>query len=404
MSTKRGGHTTVVPRIASASGATASPVLDLVVPVFNESATLTPSIERLHAFLSRDFPFSWRITIADNASTDDTSAIATRLAAALPRVRIVHLEAKGRGRALREAWRTSNADIVAYTDVDLSTDLNALLPLVAPLVSGHSDISIGSRLTRNAVVARGPRRELISRTYNLLLRALFATQVRDAQCGFKALRADIARGLLPAIEDNGWFFDTELLLLAERNGLRIHEVPVDWTEDTDSRVNILTTAWADLRGIARMLRRFLTRSAMVTLPGERAPLADDFGRRLVTFAVIGTVSTAVSIALFLLTRNELGPIGANAVAVTTTFLGNTWANRRFTVGAAVPRRHWLDALAVYVGSLLLTSGALALVAAVGGGVAMEVLALVITWTAATIGRLAMVWSWSHRRMDTSQRV
>ncbi len=319
-------------------------------------------------------------------------------------MRIVHLEAKGRGRALREAWRTSNADIVAYTDVDLSTDLNALLPLVAPLVSGHSDISIGSRLTRNAVVARGPRRELISRTYNLLLRALFATQVRDAQCGFKALRADIARGLLPAIEDNGWFFDTELLLLAERNGLRIHEVPVDWTEDTDSRVNILTTAWADLRGIARMLRRFLTRSAMVTLPGERAPLADDFGRRLVTFAVIGTVSTAVSIALFLLTRNELGPIGANAVAVTTTFLGNTWANRRFTVGAAVPRRHWLDALAVYVGSLLLTSGALALVAAVGGGVAMEVLALVITWTAATIGRLAMVWSWSHRRIDTSERV
>ena len=238
----------------------------------------------------------------------------------------------------------------------------------------------------------------------MLLRALFATQVRDAQCGFKALRADIARGLLPAIEDNGWFFDTELLLLAERNGLRIHEVPVDWTEDTDSRVNILSTAWADLHGIARMLRRFLTRSAMVTLPGERAPLADDFGRRLVTFAVIGTVSTAVSIALFLLTRNELGPIGANAVAVTTTFLGNTWANRRFTVGAAVPRRHWLDALAVYVGSLLLTSGALALVAAVGGGVAMEVLALVITWTAATIGRLAMVWSWSHRRIDTSERV
>src|SRR5207302_4314305 len=123
-----------------------------------------------------------------------------------------------------------------------------------PLVSGHSDIAVGSRVTAGAAVARGPRREIVSRTYNLILRALFATQIRDMQCGFKALRGDVARRIVPAVEDDGWFFDTELLLLAERNGLRIHQVPVDWIDDSDSRVDVLHTAIDDLKGAARMLR------------------------------------------------------------------------------------------------------------------------------------------------------
>ena len=175
------------------------------------------------------------------------------MASDLAGVHAVHLDQKGRGRALRTAWMASPSPVVAYMDVDLSTDLDALLPLVAPLVSGHSDVAIGTRLAPGARVARGAKREVISRTYNLLLRASLRSGFSDAQCGFKALRADVARALLPAVEDEGWFFDTELLVLAERRGLRIHEVPVDWTDDPVSTVDIVRTARADLLGIARML-------------------------------------------------------------------------------------------------------------------------------------------------------
>src|SRR5204863_1222385 len=166
--------------------------------------------------------------------------------------RAVHMDCKGRGRALRAAWSASTAEVVAYMDVDLSTDLDALLPLVAPLVSGHSDVAIGTRLAPGAEVVRGPKREAISRAYNLLLKAALGAGFSDAQCGFKAVRADVARELLPLIEDDGWFFDTELLVLAERNGLRIHEVPVDWIDDPDSRVDVVRTAAGDLRGLWRM--------------------------------------------------------------------------------------------------------------------------------------------------------
>ena len=172
-----------------------------------------------------------------------------RLAAAFPEVRAVHLDLPGRGRALHEIWSSSDAEVLAYMDVDLSTDLNALLPLVAPLLSGHSDVAIGTRLARGSRVVRGPKREIISRCYNLLLRTTLGAGFSDAQCGFKAIRADQARQLLPLVADTAWFFDTELLVLAERAGLRIHEVPVDWIDDADSRVDIVATALGDLRGM-----------------------------------------------------------------------------------------------------------------------------------------------------------
>ncbi|WP_374215941.1 dolichyl-phosphate beta-glucosyltransferase, partial [Frankia sp. AiPs1] len=230
------------------------PVLDMVVPVYNEERDLGPSVRRLHAFLLERFPYPFRITIADNASTDGTLALARALAAELPGVAVAHLDLKGRGRALHAVWSSSDADVLAYTDVDLSTDLGALLPLVAPLVSGHSDVAIGSRLSRGARVVRGPKREIISRCYNLLLRRTLRVRFRDAQCGFKAIRSDVAAHLLPHVADTGWFFDTELLVLAERCGLRVHEVPVDWVDDPDSRVDIVATALADLRGIVRVRR------------------------------------------------------------------------------------------------------------------------------------------------------
>jgi glycosyltransferase involved in cell wall biosynthesis len=226
--------------------------LDIVIPVYDGERVLAASVRRLRSFLSAELPFSWRIIIADNASTDRTPVIAARLSDELPGVPVLRLEAKGRGRALRAAWSASDARVVCYMDADLSTDLNGLLPLVAPLLSGHSDLAIGTRLARGARVTRGTKREFISRSYNRLLRLALRAKFSDAQCGFKALRGDIVGGLLPGVRDEAWFFDTELLILAQRRGLRIHEVPVDWVEGPETSVDIMATALADLRGVARL--------------------------------------------------------------------------------------------------------------------------------------------------------
>ena len=236
------------------SGTRTTTAVEVVIPVYNEERQLAASVERVEAFLREQLPYGYRIVIADNASTDGTWDVARRLAEEIPSVHATRLTEKGRGRALKTAWSASDAAVLCYMDVDLSTDLRAFLPLVAPLVSGHSDVAIGSRLHRASRVRRGPKRELISRGYNLLLRALLGASFTDAQCGFKAIRADAARTLLPRIEDDNWFFDTELLVLAQRAGLRIHEVPVDWVDDPDSRVDIVATALEDLRGIRRLRR------------------------------------------------------------------------------------------------------------------------------------------------------
>jgi len=233
--------------------AAAPPLLEVVLPVFNEQRALAGSVRKLRDYLDAAFPFPAMITIADNASTDATWWIARRLADTVAGVRAVRLHEKGRGRALRAVWTASTADLVAYMDIDLATDLRALLPLVAPLLSGHSDVAIGSRLVHGARVTRGLKREAISRCYNLIVKATLHTRFSDAQCGFKALRGEVARDLAPQVADDGWFFDTELLVLAERHGLRIHEVPVDWVDDPDSRVDIRQTAVDDLKGIWRLM-------------------------------------------------------------------------------------------------------------------------------------------------------
>jgi glycosyltransferase involved in cell wall biosynthesis len=246
------------------------PLLEIVVPVHNEERDLERSIRRLRAYLDTRFPFHAMVTIADNASTDATEEIGRGLAAAVPGVHYLRLTDKGRGRALAAAWLLSDAEVVAYMDVDLSTDLDALLPLVAPLISGHSEVAIGSRLSPGSRVRRGARRELISRCYNVLLRLTMGTRFRDAQCGFKALRAETARRLLPRIENRAWFFDTELLVLAQRDGLRIHEVPVDWDDDPDSRVAIVPTALEDLRGILRLMR-----ARLEVVPADGSQVVED---------------------------------------------------------------------------------------------------------------------------------
>jgi glycosyltransferase involved in cell wall biosynthesis len=230
--------------------------VEIVVPVFNEERALRPNIELLLDYLREEFPFACRVAIADNASTDTTDAIARELEAAHPEVTARRIDRKGRGLALRTAWLASSADVVAYMDVDLSTNLTSFLPLVAPLLSGHSELAIGTRLGHGAHIRRQVKREVLSRGYNSLIRLGFRAGFSDAQCGFKAIRADAARRLVPLVGDDGWFFDTELLLLAERNGMRTHEVPVDWIEDLDSRVDLLPTIAADLRELWRVRRSF----------------------------------------------------------------------------------------------------------------------------------------------------
>ena len=271
--------------------------LDVVIPVFNEEADLAASVERVVSHL-RTLPWSFRVTIADNASTDGSAVVARRLDHAYDEVHVVHLAEKGRGRALRKAWTGSASPVLVYMDVDLSTDLNALMPLVAPLLSGHSDLAIGSRLRHDSRVSRGPKRELISRGYNLLVRGTLRTRFSDAQCGFKAIRADVAREVLPLVEDNDWFFDTELLVVAERAGLRIHEVPVDWVDDPDSRVDIVRTALDDVRGIARLGRSLVRGQIPLHEVSERLGRASAdagggrLGMQVVMFALVGVASTA----------------------------------------------------------------------------------------------------------------
>ncbi len=362
------------------------PTVDVVVPVYDEAFTLRPSIERLHAYLAEIFPFSARITIADNGSTDGTWELALALAGELADVRAVRLEQKGRGRALDAVWSESDAQVLAYMDVDLSTDLAAFLPLVAPLLSGHSDLAIGSRLTRGARVVRGTKRELISRSYNTLLHVVLRTRFSDAQCGFKAIRADRAHELLPLVRDRSWFFDTELLVLAERAGLRIHEVPVDWVDDPDSRVDLVSTAIADLRGVIRLAAR---------------PRSSRFAGQVVRFLAIGILSTVAYALLYLLLRSVFPAQAANALALLATAVANTAANRRFTFAirdGAHRLRHQLQGLAVFGLALGLTASSLLVlhVADPHPSRAAELTVLVVANLVATILRFVLLRSWVFR--------
>ncbi|MEH1167311.1 glycosyltransferase [Micromonospora sp. CPCC 205539] len=403
------------PRAAAQSRPTIpGAVLDVVIPVHNEETDLGPCVRRLHAHLSEHFPYPFQITIADNASVDDTLKVADGLARELPGVDVLHLDDKGRGRALRAAWSASSAPVLAYMDVDLSTDLAALLPLVAPLISGHSDLAIGTRLARTSRVVRGAKREVISRAYNLLLRGALAARFSDAQCGFKAIRAEVAAGLLPLVQDTGWFFDTELLVLAQRAGLRIHEVPVDWVDDPDSRVDIVATALADLRGMARVGRALLTGAlpltelraqvgrAPLTAPPAQVPVG--LPRQLIRFAAVGVASTLAYLLLFVATRGVLGAQPANLLALLVTAVANTAANRRLTFGITGRRhagRHHAQGLLAFALGLALTSGSLAVLHVVDAEPTrpVELTVLVAANLAATVLRFVLLRLGMHHRRD-----
>ncbi|AAT88346.1 glycosyl transferase [Leifsonia xyli subsp. xyli str. CTCB07] len=400
------------------SNSSTSPLaLDIVVPVYNEEATLQTSIRRLHAYLNGAVQASWRITIADNASTDAKPALADALAAELPRVAAVHLPLKGRGCALKAVWGSSPAEVHVYLDEDLSTDLAALPPLVAPLLSGHSDLAIGTRLGSSARVTRGGKREFISRSYNLLLRRTMAVGFSDAQCGFKAIRREAAQRLLPLVEDDGWFFDTELLILAERAGLRIHEIPVDWVDDPHSSVDIVRTAREDLKGMLRVgtniARGRIPLESVYAELGRRpfAPAREPgFFGQVVRFAVVGALSTAAYAVLYLLFSGLVGGQTANFAALLITAVANTGANRRFTFGVRGRpgmARHQFQGLIVFGIAWALTGCSLALLhtPAPGASSHVELLVLTVANLAATLLRFALLRLWvfrASRRQETAR--
>lgn len=225
--------------------------VDIVIPVYNEEHALPRSVDTLTGFLRENLENPWTVIIADNGSIDGTPDVGRMLSDKYDGVKYVHIPEKGRGRALRYMWTASNADIVSYMDVDLSTDLAHFPELVRAIEDG-AHIATGSRLAKGAQVTRSLKREFISRCYSALFRLMFFTPFRDAQCGFKALRRDAARSLLPLVKDNGWFFDSEMLIIGARNGFRIAELPVRWEDDPDSRVRIVSTAWTDLKGLLRL--------------------------------------------------------------------------------------------------------------------------------------------------------
>jgi putative flippase GtrA len=320
-----------------------------VIPVLNEERALPGCIRTLHAFLSDSFLYPWRITVVDNGSTDATWQVATSLAEEFSAVFAHRLDIRGRGAALRAAWLSSPADIVAYMDVDLSTGLGALLPLVAPLATGHSGIAIGTRLGHGSRIHRSLKREVISRCYNLMLRHAMGARFSDAQCGFKAGRAEVVRPILDKVLDDGFFFDTELLLLAEYNGLRVHEVPVDWVEDADSRVRVWHTMCADIKGFFRVAHAASSGRAGVSLPPlpELRPTHPDAVvvknrietlAKMALFAVFGMVSTVVYTGLYSMLRSQWDPALANLVALAVTSIANTEANRRWTFNTADGKR------------------------------------------------------------------
>lgn len=233
------------------------PSLSVVIPVYNEARELAASVRTLVSYLEQNLSdFSWKVVIADNASTDETLAIAQELAREYKKVEVIHLEKKGRGRAVKKVWRESDSDVLAYMDVDLSTDLKHFPPLVRSILRGY-DVAIGSRNANGSrVYGRNLLRSITSKSYIFLIKMFFWVHFSDAQCGFKAVSQRMVAAVTSHVEDNEWFFDTEMLILAERLGYRIYEEPVTWIDNPGSTVRVWKTALSDLSGLWRL---FVTR-------------------------------------------------------------------------------------------------------------------------------------------------
>jgi len=372
--------------------------------VYNEASTLQASITRLRGYLDESFPFITVVTIADNGSTDGTGLVAQRLASTIDGVQALILARKGRGYALRTAWSASEAEVVAYMDVDLSTSLSALLPLVGSVLSGHSDLAVGTRLARGSRVVRGPRRELISRGYSHVVRLSLRSRVSDFQCGFKAIRRERALQILPLVDDDEWFFDTELIVTAERLGVRISETPVEWTDDPSSSVDIVHTALDDLHGIWRMARRREPGRWRAATPAVADAPSQASAEQLLSFAGVGILSTLSYLLLFAAAWSAFGPWLANAVALLFCTLVNTALHRSLAHRSPADKvgvtglPSFVTVIAVLYGvSLLATTGAVAVANLLAGpSLVGDAFAASLACCVAALLRFSLLRGWAFR--------
>ena len=376
--------------------------VEIIVPVYNEAPHLAERITELRRFLDQSFPFRALVTVVDNASTDDDLRRGHASSPLPPRAwpQSICPARVGATRCARPG-RRSTAPVVAYMDVDLSTSLSALLPLVAPLLSGQRDVAIGTRLARGAHVVRGPKRELISRAYNLLLKLSVRGRFSDAQCGFKALRRESALQLLPLVKDDEWFFDTELLVTAQRLGLRISEVPVDWVDDPDSRVKIVRTALNDLRGVWRIshgqARRLAQSSATTALapPIIRSRPTNSSASPASVLSARWGISSSSSPG-----GRSPGDFGANALALAICTIFNTAVHRELARNMTARRtRAASPAVAAGLFAISLALTTLALIAAhalSATSLAVALVAVTVANAVASVLRFAILRAWVFR--------
>ncbi len=228
-----------------------------VLPIYNEEVQLADSVKKLMTVADSLDPakYSYQIAVGDNASTDSSPAIAKALSEEFPgKVRHIRLEQKGRGRMLKKIWLEEDFDYSMYMDIDLSTDVAHITPSLAALDAGAA-LAIGVRLGKGSkVVGRNPWRELTSRVYCGLVQMIAGSRIRDFQCGFKGITKQAALHYVSLVEDVTWFFDTELILITEKSGGKIHQEPVFWTDDPGTTVNVYRTAMDDLEGLRRVLK------------------------------------------------------------------------------------------------------------------------------------------------------
>ncbi|WP_232668583.1 GtrA family protein [Pseudonocardia sp. TRM90224] len=375
---------------------TRSPLTDIVIPIRDAASVPAATVRRLHAHLTRTFPFPFRITIAAGGSGAADPTSAAELQRDLPEVRFVHVGGDGRGAILRRVWSMSDADVVAYMDADLPVDLAGFLPLVAPLVSGHSDLATGNRPAHSSGV--------LARAIGFLLRVLLGVRVGDSQCAFKAGRADVVKALLPGVHDDRWFFDTELLCVAERHGMRIHEIPIDCLDDPGGSAETPQTLADMIRGVVAISRRKMRGTFGVTIPahlGRPRPPAG-MGNQVVWFAVIGVASVVTHAGLFLTFRSVMPALAANALALGITGVLNTAANRRFTFGVRGRQdalRHQMEGGLTFLLSLTGTSLGL-LLAGSGLSRIAELAVLYLGDAVATVIRFVLLRYWVFGRRRT----
>ncbi len=226
----------------------------IVLPVYNEEDKLERNTLKLLEFCKKNIRHPFEIVIADNNSKDKTREIAEKLSKKHKQINYLYINRKGRGIALKTAWKEYKADVNIYMDIDLATDLSALPRLIDEVVKGNN-VVVGSRYLRNSKIKRTPFRMLISKVYNLMVRAMFKTRIKDMQCGFKAVDKKTVDNVIPRTEDTQFFFDTELILTAEAMHYKVKEIPVKWKEGKDTKVDFVRTITNYIKSLIKLRRR-----------------------------------------------------------------------------------------------------------------------------------------------------